>query len=337
MKRTILTFIILGSALCVSAQQRPHYTQYILNQYIINPALSGIENYTDIKISHRHQWVGIEDAPVTTYVTAHMPLGKSDYRTTATSFSMEGSNPRGREYWDTYSPADPHHGIGIQFINDRTGPITHQTARITYAYHMGLTNFMNLAAGFGIGISRVGLNGSKLNFATTVDPAVYSNAVINKNKPDVTAGLYLYSRDFFVGVSAEQVVPQELDFSNNAIKPQDSKLVPHIFSTAGYRFMIGEEFNVVPSVMVKYLTNLPTQVDFNTKVQYLDFLWAGVGYRLRDGFTGLIGLNIADRINATYSYDYTTSGLSTYSKGTHEVTIGFTLGRGFDSCPRNVW
>ena len=32
------------------AQQKPHYTQYILNQYILNPALTGIENYTDIKV-----------------------------------------------------------------------------------------------------------------------------------------------------------------------------------------------------------------------------------------------------------------------------------------------
>ena len=43
------------------AQQRPHYTQYILNNYILNPALSGIENYTDVKISTRDQWVGLND------------------------------------------------------------------------------------------------------------------------------------------------------------------------------------------------------------------------------------------------------------------------------------
>ena len=59
------------------AQQRPHYTQYILNNYIINPAVAGIENYTDVKISHRHQWVGIQDAPVTTYLTIHGPLKRA--------------------------------------------------------------------------------------------------------------------------------------------------------------------------------------------------------------------------------------------------------------------
>ncbi len=57
-----VTILIGGASF---AQQRPHYTQYILNNYIINPAVAGIENYTDIKISHRLQWVGLDGAPVT--------------------------------------------------------------------------------------------------------------------------------------------------------------------------------------------------------------------------------------------------------------------------------
>src|SRR5256714_7180411 len=103
MKR-ILTCLCLGcSLLIVRAQQKPHYTQYILNQYILNPALTGIENYTDVKLSHRHQWVGIQDAPVTTYLTIHTPIGKKDFRTTATTlFDMEGENPRGKGYWEDY-------------------------------------------------------------------------------------------------------------------------------------------------------------------------------------------------------------------------------------------
>ena len=87
------------------AQQRPMFTQYILNNYIINPALSGVENYTDVKISNRNQWTGIDGAPVTTYLTLHGPIGKSDYRTTATSYDVPGENPRGRSFVESYKPA----------------------------------------------------------------------------------------------------------------------------------------------------------------------------------------------------------------------------------------
>src|SRR5437868_12722466 len=125
-------FIFL--ALHVAGQQKPHYTQYILNQYIINPALSGIENYIDIKASHRLQWVGLLDAPVTTYITIHGPIGKSDLKTTATSFQVPGENPRGKKYWEEYTASRPHHGWGVQVINDRTGPLNNFSAFGTYAY-----------------------------------------------------------------------------------------------------------------------------------------------------------------------------------------------------------
>lgn len=329
--------ICFGLCAHAGAQQKPHYTQYVLNQYIINPAITGIENYTDIKLSHRHQWVGLEDAPVTSYFTIHTSIGEKDYRPTATSFSMEGENPRGSGYWSDYEPSKPHHGVGLQLINDRTGPISNFSAYATYAYHIGISPRTNLSAGFGAGITKTSLNASKLDFYNTqVDPAVYQSGILNKLRPDVMLGLYLYSSDYFVGISAQQVIPQKIDFSNNAVKQADSKTVPHLFATAGYRFLAGEDFNIIPSVMVKYLTHIPTQVDINAKVQYRDFAWMGAGYRYKDGFNGMVGINISNKVNVSYSYDYTTSNLSNYSKGTHEIVIGFILGS-YESCPRNIW
>src|SRR3954462_3377224 len=107
-KKISLASLILAGSLFARAQQKPHYTQYILNQYILNPALSGIENYVDIKVSHRHQWVGIQDAPVTTYFSIQGPIGKSDSRVSATGVQPVGVNPRGADYWANYSAAAPH-------------------------------------------------------------------------------------------------------------------------------------------------------------------------------------------------------------------------------------
>jgi type IX secretion system PorP/SprF family membrane protein len=341
MRKVIVTLIILTCVpgVHVIAQQKPHYTQYILNQYIVNPALTGIENYADLKASHRHQWVGIQDAPVTTYVSLHGPIGKTDYRTTATSYDMKGENPRGKRYWEEYTAASPHHGIGVQVINDVTGPLSNFTAYATYAYHLGLTARTSLSAGFGVGLNRMSLDASKLEFGdVTVDPAVYTNGVLNKMRLDMSAGLYLYSADYFIGVSAQQVVPQRIDFSNNYIRPKTGRTVPHLFATAGYRYLIGTDFNLIPSVMVKYVSPLPVQVEGNLKLQYLDLLWLGASYRHKDGFAGMIGLNVSNTFNVGYAYDYTTSELNNYSKGTHEIVVGFILGNKYpDNCPRNVW
>jgi type IX secretion system PorP/SprF family membrane protein len=76
-------FLMIG---CVRAQQQPYYTQYMLNNFILNPALAGIENYWDIKASYRNQWVGLQGGPTTLYLTVNGPLGKSqfDYETPMT-------------------------------------------------------------------------------------------------------------------------------------------------------------------------------------------------------------------------------------------------------------
>ncbi|MFZ1311870.1 MAG: type IX secretion system membrane protein PorP/SprF [Chitinophagaceae bacterium] len=336
----LVIMIVLGgmATLPVLAQQKPHYTQYILNQYIVNPALTGIENYTDLKVSHRHQWVGIQDAPITSYLSVHGPIGKSDYRKTATSFDLKGENPRGKRYWEEYTAPEPHHGIGLQVINDITGPLSNFSLYGTYAYHLALSARTSLSAGFGVGFNRISLNADKLDFGdVTADPAVFTSGILNKTRLDMMAGLYLYSADYFIGFSAQQVVPQKIDFSNGYIRPKEGRTVPHLFGTAGYRFSLGDNFNLIPSLMVKYVDPLPVQVEGNLKLQYLDRLWIGGSYRHKDGYAGIMGLNVSNIFHVGYSYDYTTSRLNNFSKGTHEILLGFVIGGYPDNCPRNVW
>lgn len=344
-------FLVLCSGTMLTqlhAQQQPHYTQYIINNYIINPAIAGIENYTDVKISHRHQWVGLQDAPVTTYLTIHKPLGKKDDRTTPTSFGLEGENPRGRGYWEDYEAAKPHSGIGLKIINDRTGPINRFAGYVSYAYHIGISPRTSIAAGFEAGVMNLSLNRSKLDFgqANPIDPAVTNSKELNQLKPDFGAGIWVYSSDYFIGLSAQQIIPQKVYFSDNKVfvnangvtENYGSKLIPHLFLTGGYRFLLSDDFSMLPSVMLKYVQPAPMQVDVNTKLQYRDFLWIGGSYRVDDGFAGMLGMNVSNTFNISYSYDYTTSRLNTVSKGTHEIVLGFLIGNKYgDWCPRNVW
>ena len=149
------------------------------------------------------------------------------------------------------------------------------------------------------------------------------------------AGIYLYSADYFIGLSAQQIVPQKINFNDKYIRPSEGKTVPHLFGTAGYRFLIGNDFNLIPSVMVKYVNPLPLQVEGNLKLQFRDLAWIGASARYRDGFAGMLGLNISNTFNMGYAYDYTSSRLNNYSKGTHEFIIGFLIGNKYpDKCPR---
>ncbi len=322
-------------------QQRPHYTQYVLNNYIINPAVAGIENYTDVKISHRQQWVGLQDAPVTTYLTIQAPLKKSDFaRQTATGFNASGENPRGKAYWLDYTKAEPHAGIGLTIINDRTGPLNRFAAYGTYSYHLGITDRTSIAMGVSAGVQNMTLNASKLDFGSqfAVDPAVAGSGYLNRISPDINAGVWLYSAEYFVGLAAQQIIPSKLKFSADTVSVLGGRLIPHLFLTAGYRLQLNDDISFLPSTMIRFVHPAPLGVDVNTKLQYRDYFWVGASYRYKDGYAGMVGLNISNTMNMGYSYDLTTSRLNTVSRGSHEIVVGFLLGNRYgDWCPRNLW
>lgn len=345
MKKLILMVLAFVCCQVTMAQQRPHYTQYILNNYIINPALTGIENYIDVKVSARDQWVGFSGAPRTVYLTAHGALGKNDYKTSATSFQVPGENPRGNAYWQSYTASEPHHGLGFSVVNDKTGNFNRFTSTVSYAYHLGLSPRTNLSAGFAAGITTIGLNADGKAFfgPDPSDPAIGGAAAgeLRKIKPDLSVGLWLYSANFFAGASAQQVIPQTLAYVDDATFQTKGRLVPHLFLTAGYRFLLNEDINAVPSVMVKYISGAfenDYQAEVNLKLQYRDVFWLGGSYRQFDGYAAMAGLNVGNTFNIGYAYDFTKTDIRTYSRGTHEVVIGFLIGNRYgDSCPRNVW
>jgi type IX secretion system PorP/SprF family membrane protein len=335
--KKIICFLVTFQTSCLGfAQQKPQYTQYILNNYIINPALSGIENYTDVKISSRDQWVGLNGAPKTMYLTIHAPIGKKDYKTSATSYQVPGENPRGSRYWENYTASEPHHGVGLSIVNDKTGLYNRFSANVAYAYHIGLSPRTNMSAGFAGGIMKIGRNaGSTFGNNDPTDPAQGNVGDIYKLRPDLSAGIWIYSADYFFGLSAQQIIPQKVSFADDT---SGFKIVPHLFLTAGYRFLVTDDINAIPSAMIKYVSPLDPQFDANIKLQYRDLFWIGASCRFKDGYAAMLGLNVSNTFNIGYAYDYTTSNLGTVSKGTHEIIIGFLLGNRYDdSCPRNIW
>lgn len=345
MKKIILPVLSVCFVLIAAAQQRPHYTQYVVNPYIINPAITGIENYTDLKLSVRDQWVGLNGAPKTMYLTIHGSLGKNDYRTSATSFQVPGENPRGKAYWETYTAAEPHHGIGLSVVNDVTGSYSRFSAAASYAYHLGLSPTTNLSGGFSAGITRVSIDKTKQDFTGTADaydPSTGSATTgeLTKIRPSIAAGLWLYSRDYFIGFAVQQAIPQNYSFIDDAAVITKSRFVPHLFLTAGYRFLLSDDVNAIPSVMVKYISgNSKTefQPEVNVKLQYRDLLWVGGSYRNQDGYAGMLGLNVSNTFNISYAYDRSSTNnlLNDFNRGTHEIVLGFLLGNKYsEKCPR---
>lgn len=322
-----LTFVFIG-LLCHRsvAQQRPQYTQYIFNNYLLNPALSGIENYTDVKLGYRKQWTGIKDAPQTSFLSANWKFGDDYLWRNALSLADHGDDPMSRNYMQNYTASPAHHGMGVIAVLDDVGPLSRFDANLSYAYHLRVGQQLNLSLGMSAGITRIGLDVYALDFGTADpqnDPAV-SNAIVSQVKPDLNVGLWLYGARFFAGASVQQILPQKLKFTSDPGFNQ-GKNVPHWFFTAGYRFFVSDDIAATPSVMFKQVSPAPLSFDTNLKLAFKDRIWIGGSYRRNDSFSALAGVNISKLINLTYSYDFVTSELNNVSNGSHEIVLGLQL------------
>jgi len=338
MKRILyLSFVFVAAIQFAFAQQKPQYTQYVFNNLLLNPAVSGIENYTDVKAGYRSQWTGLQGAPVTSYLTLSAPIGNNFLQGDATAFPANGGiNPSSRLYTQNYMAAEPHHGIGFTLVTDQAGPITQTNLDATYAYHLGISDRLNLSAGISGGLSHISLNTAQITLENPLDPAI-TNGNNSQWKPDLSAGVWLYSSNYYVGASVQQLLPQNLYFSTNNAYNQ-SKTVPQYFLTAGVKLFLTDDLTLLPSFLIKVIAPTPPTFDINAKFSFQDKFWFGGSYRKGDSFGVLAGINISSFINVGYSYDITTSALNTVSNGTHEIVIGLLLNNRYKvTCPQHTF
>ncbi|WP_192820207.1 type IX secretion system membrane protein PorP/SprF [Rufibacter sp. LB8] len=339
MKKLALFAALLLGMFQATAQQKPQYSQYLFNNYLLNPALSGIESYTDVRMGTRRQWVGIDGAPVTYYLSAHTSLGTSDRNAPTGQQTGKGFIPKmpvANSRKNKYHKSRPHHGFGAMAQVDRTGPLSNSSLTATYAYHHPLTRRINMSVGIASGLVQSKLDGNAIRMGRENDPAM-QHGQLTKTKFDLGLGTWIYSDNFYVGFSAAQLLTDKIK-KDEGLDAAQHELQPHFFGTAGYRLRIRYDLSLEPSVMVKLANPSPAAVDFNLKTTYANRIWAGVSYRHQDAVAVMTGMNVNHILDIGYSYDLTTSELSNASAGSHELIVGIKLhNKGRLLCPQWLW
>lgn len=294
--KTVISFIFI--LLLVHggyAQQEPQYTQYMLNQMAINPAVAGKDSYTDVRSNNRYQWVGVTDAPRTYMLTLSAPFKKRNM------------------------------GIGANIYTDIVGPTRRVGISLAYAYHIKLTQKTRMSLGLSAGIQQWGIDGHKLVLHDEGD----SHLLIQyqtRTVPDLGAGIYVHNETWYLGFSAPQLYQSPI----RLYKGVDNKgtLVTHLLLNGAYKFKLSDDFKLEPSVMVKYAKPAPVKFDGGLRLIYQEQIWLGASYRHNDAFTALIGFMYKNYLMIGYSYDFTTTNIRKYSTGTHELMLGLRFSKG---------
>lgn len=290
----ILAFSLFISINSV-AQQLPQYTQYMLNEMAINPAVAGREEYTDVRSNNRYQWVGVTDSPRTYMLTCNGPIKSKNM------------------------------GLGMNLYTDIVGPTRRTGLNFAYAYHLRLKDDMHISLGLSAGILQWGIDGSKLTLREEGDAnllTTYKTTMV----PDFGTGVYFYKKNrFYFGVALPQIYQAPIKIYNQS--PSNSKIVTHINVNGAYKFDIGEDFKIEPSFLLKYASPAPIKLDVGARVIYQEQVWLGGAYRHHDAFTALVGYMYKDYLMFGYSYDFCITNIKKYSSGTHEIMLGLRFSR----------
>lgn len=283
----IFLFITVG----IWSQQIPQYSQWSLHQLAINPAHAGIKKCIDVHTVYRSQWVGLEGAPQSGFLTASVPL-----------------HSRRKKFLSA------RHGLGVRFEADRIGQLGTNRINFAYAGHFNFSEDTRLSLGVYAGAVQFGFDHSR-STTITPDPSVMRETSILR--PDAHFGAWWNGKNYYLGFMANQLIPSSWQVGN------DSRFRFHFALNGGYRLVVNEKIGVVPSVMFRLPIIGPANADFNLMIDYKNLLNFGLGLRTKDAMIFMAGFKINQQFSLQYSFDFTVTGLNRISNNTHEIGISF--------------
>ena len=297
-KLYFLMVIALITFMDVSAQQDPHYTQYMYNLSVVNPAYAGSKENMSGGLLYRKQWVQIEDAPSTGTFFLHSPVGKNV-------------------------------GVGISAINDKIGPVEETNLYGDFSYTLNMGGEHRLAFGLKAGASfhKVGLLDEVFYNVPDLNDDAFSTNTSNTFF-NIGTGIFYYTDNYYVSFSIPNMLKStHLDYNGRTFGTE----VNHYFLTGGYVFDLNSKVKFKPFAMVKTALKEPTSFDISTNFLFNEKFEVGATYRFEDSFGAMVNYAITPNLKIGYAYDHIVSDLKVTTPSSHEFMLLFDL-----NFPKNV-
>lgn len=293
MKKLYFIAILALAFTELRAQQDPHYTQYMYNMSVMNPAYAGSKESLSGGLLYRAQWVEISGAPTTGTFFIHSPVGRNV-------------------------------GLGLSVVSDKIGPVEENNVYGDFSYTLNLGGEHRLA--FGL---KAGLTMHKIDF-NTIYPTLptpspqdpFSAANPNSTFLNLGTGVFYYTNKYYVALSVPNMLKSKyLDFNGREYGTD----VIHYFLTGGYVFDLNPNLKFKPSALIKSSIDAPTSFDVSANFMMYDKLELGATYRLEDSFGAMVNFAITPGLRIGYAYDHIISDLNVVTPASHEVMLLFDL------------
>jgi len=287
--KIIITIIATCASTQINAQQEPHFTQYLDNTLLSNPAYAGSKGAINATVLHREQWTRIEGYPRTSTFNIHAPL---NYETV---------------------------GIGLSFSNDQAGPIRQSMIMADVSYAIKFKNKTKLAMGVKAGVNIVGLDRDKLYNAG--NPITGIQTFDNRTNPNIGFGLMYFGKDFFVGASSPKLIENSYNGDGFNLEKQ------HYYFVAAYILSVGQKWKLRPSVQAKGVKGA-FGADGSLTAIYQDQLLFGMLYRLDAAIGAFVQIHITPQLKIGIGSDFGIQEIRKHNAGTFEAIIAYDFANG---------
>ena len=302
-KRSVVLFVMLMVVLLVRAQFDAQIGQYMFLQSSYNPAAVGEGDLMRVYGSHRMDFTGIQDAPMTTYFSFSSPfvIGKT------------------------------HHGVGVRFMNDRFGLFTNQSLYLEYAYKIQIGKGV-LSVGADLGFLNLSFANDSVDtgagqddYHDEVDPAIPTVSGGSEKGAsgmgfDMGIGVYYSAQRWWASASYAHVTQPRLQWGS---ENTEVSVKGTMYLAGGYKWQLkNKDWMLLPSVMV--MTDFASwDVNLTMLAQLKKRYRFGLGYRIAGSVNVLLGLDIINGLQLGYTYELPANALIKESYGSHEVYLAY--------------
>ena len=297
MKNSILALVFMSLAYGFNAQQLPMYSQFFWNDFVINPAYTGVTNTNRVQLGYRNQWSGFNGAPSTYTLGGHTLLKNKKM------------------------------GLGgMLFMDDTGGAVQQMGLMLNYNYILKLNESSSLAMAVSGVINQYSYDGSSIQ---NIDPDPTLSGSNKQLAPDMSFGL-LYSMNdkLRIGLGINQLIQSRLSKLDDlgTLNLGENRLIRHYNLSTSYSFEISEKFDLDPYFLLRSTFINAPQFEIGAKGTMNEQFFFGLSYRHTESVIAMLGINFKNTVLA-YSYDYSTTDIGSYSNGSHEVLLAYQFNR----------
>lgn len=283
-----LVIVIAMSAITeqMHAQLDPFGAAYFQDQYLLNPAMSGLEKKLNVNLGYRRQWNSIPGGPENQYVTG-------DY----------GFNNKV--------------GAGLNFYNDKAGVLSTTRVMGSYSYHIVLKEDRKVHLGLSAGVINRRIDNSSLN-GEPDDPLL---ATGSKTRFDADFGAAYVDKKLTVQAAFPNMVTYFGKTETDAVDmPIFFAAASYKLSLTG-----ADDVLLEPKLAFRAVKGYDNIIDAGANVFFGKSLNVFGLYHTSKNSTFGAGLHLKNKLIITAVYTTATKDIKLYSGGNLEVGVAASL------------